>query len=304
MFSNWLKRIQRFCWPAARRTSGLRPRQRPFRLALETLEDRINPNAILNPVGAGLTIVLNGADAITLSTANGSLVIKDTTPGQTITDTTARFTLTGGNQTATENATLTGDFTSLTVTGAGGGQSVTFLGGSFVATNINDGAIPTVGFSTARSSFSGALNVRTSKTLSQNAALAATGAVNLTVTGSNAALNITAGISSQNAAITLQATGAVSVAAGVRINSGTGTLVLAADVTPAGIGDDGLGTLTIAAGAQVYGANITLRGADEDIAPTATVGQAQASTGSATLPDRNVRAPAHGRSGERDRGRQ
>ena len=50
------------------------------------------------------------------------------------------------------------------------------------------------------------------------------------------------------------------------------TLSLGADLTPAGVGDDGVGTLTIDAGATVYGAQMTLRGADVNIAPTATVG--------------------------------
>ena len=54
------------------------------------------------------------------------------------------------------------------------------------------------------------------------------------------------------------------------INSGSGDLTLAADVTAAGAGDDGTGTLTIASGATVTSTDpqanaITLRGADVSI---------------------------------------
>ena len=53
-------------------------------------------------------------------------------------------------------------------------------------------------------------------------------------------------------------------------------------MTAAGLGDDGVGTLSINGATQVYGANITLRGADEDIATTATVGSAAAGAGVTT----------------------
>ncbi len=51
-------------------------------------------------------------------------------------------------------------------------------------------------------------------------------------------------------------------------------VTLGADLTAAGTGDNGVGTLTIAAGANVSGANITLRGADVDISSTSNVGVA------------------------------
>ena len=72
-----------------------------------------------------------------------------------------------------------------------------------------------------------------------------------------------------NGNVTLQATGNLTVAANAVVNSGSGTLTLAADVA-AGAGDDGVGVLTIAAGALVESANasssaITLHGADMNI---------------------------------------
>jgi sugar lactone lactonase YvrE len=71
--------------------------------------------------------------------------------------------------------------------------------------------------------------------------------------------------------VDLKATGALTVASGAVLDSGTGTISLAADVKPDGTGDDGVGTLTIQSGAVVYSASpsstsITLRGADMDIA--------------------------------------
>ncbi len=55
------------------------------------------------------------------------------------------------------------------------------------------------------------------------------------------------------------------------VDSGTGTLTVAADVNPNGSGDDGIGTLTIDSGAFVTSSNpstnaITLRGAEMNIA--------------------------------------
>jgi DNA-binding beta-propeller fold protein YncE len=66
------------------------------------------------------------------------------------------------------------------------------------------------------------------------------------------------------------------VAAGATINSGQDTLSLGADLNPNGTGDDGVGTLSLGAGALVTSDNptasaITLRGADIDIDTSATV---------------------------------
>ena len=60
------------------------------------------------------------------------------------------------------------------------------------------------------------------------------------------------------------------VAAGATVDSGTSTLSLGADVNADGTGNDGVGTLSIDAGATVTSSNptasaITLRGADIDI---------------------------------------
>ncbi|MDB5385367.1 MAG: Extracellular serine protease precursor, partial [Planctomycetaceae bacterium] len=68
------------------------------------------------------------------------------------------------------------------------------------------------------------------------------------------------------------------VAAGSTIDSGTSSDSLGADLTAAGAGDDGVGTLTLNASANVYGANISIRGADEDIDSTANVGNTGSST--------------------------
>ena len=139
-------------WFTRRKQETIRRRPERTRLALESLEERINPNTTLNPLGSGLQILIADGDTVNLSTTSGCLVINDATPGQTIADNTAKFTLTGaaGNQTATENAGLASDFASITVSGTGGAQTVNFIGGTFIATNINDGTIATVGLSVRR----------------------------------------------------------------------------------------------------------------------------------------------------------
>ncbi len=246
-------------------------------LTLELLEDRINPAVSLNNLGSGLQILIAGNDTVNLSTVNGNLVIAEVSAGQTITDNTAKFAIMGsaGSQTATENAPLVADFAAITISGTGGGQNVNFYGGTFVATNVNDGTIAAVAFANAQSTFLGNLNIVTATSFAADASIAGTGVVNIIVGGTNAGLNINNNITSQAGPITLQATGAINVGTGVAVISTFGTLALAADRTISG-GDDGVGTLTIGPGASIYGTSITMSGADEDIASTATVGAAVA----------------------------
>ncbi|HEX8913635.1 MAG TPA: SBBP repeat-containing protein, partial [Humisphaera sp.] len=77
-----------------------------------------------------------------------------------------------------------------------------------------------------------------------------------------------------NAAVDVAARGNLTVSANATVDSGTAANSLAADVTAVGAGDNGSGTLTVAAGAVVRGATITPRGADVEIASTATIGGA------------------------------
>src|SRR5208283_1765526 len=66
--------------------------------------------------------------------------------------------------------------------------------------------------------------------------------------------------------LSLAACGNLAVLAGATIDTGTGTLSLAADTKADGTGNDGVGILSIGAGALVTSANhITLRGADIQI---------------------------------------
>src|SRR5208337_4416979 len=78
-----------------------------------------------------------------------------------------------------------------------------------------------------------------------------------------------------NTALTVTARTNLVVAANATINTGTATLSLGADLQADGSGDDGgVGTLSVDAGANLYGASITLRGAEVNIASTANVGSA------------------------------
>ncbi len=230
------------------------------RLLVERLEDRITPTTTLNPLAGGLQIVITGGDTVNLSTTGGNLVVSDTTAGRTIIDATGKFAVSGvaGNQSATEIANLANDFTSITITGTSGGQTVNFIGGSFVATNINDGTIPTVAFSGSPSSFSGDLNVLSARPLTIGVAVSGSDALNFIVGGTNAALNVNANITSQYGVVNLQATGDVNIGQGVSVVSDTNTLSLGADLTPIGNGDDGVGTLSIGAGASVFGTSANL----------------------------------------------
>ncbi|HET6884554.1 MAG TPA: hypothetical protein VFI31_30650, partial [Pirellulales bacterium] len=104
------------------------------------------------------------------------------------------------------------------------------------------------------------------------------GAISLTAAGTDVAMNVNANVSGANAPLTLYATGNLNVNSGAQINSGAANLTIGADMTPAGSGDNGTGTLSINGTAQLYGATMTLRGADENVASTATVGSATAAT--------------------------
>ncbi len=230
------------------------------RLLAERLEDRITPSTTLNSLNGGLQIVIAGSDTVNLSTTGGKLVVNDITAGQSVIDTTGKFGVAGGtgNQTFFETANLATDFTSLTITGTGGGQTVNFIGGTFVATNVNDGTISTVTFSGSPSSFSGDLNVLSKTSLTIGAAVAGSEALNIIVGGTNAALNVNANATSQFGVVNLQATGDVKLGQGVSVVSATNTLTLGADLTPAGDGDNGVGTLTIGANVTVYAARMNL----------------------------------------------
>jgi hypothetical protein len=104
------------------------------------------------------------------------------------------------------------------------------------------------------------------------------GAVSVLSTGSNTSLTVNGDVTTAGGRVTLQATGNVTLAADEKVSSGTGAVTLAADVTAAGAGDDGVGALTVGAGALVTSVSpsagaITLRGAGVSIDPTATVGE-------------------------------
>ncbi len=171
------------------------------------------------------------------------------------------------------------------------GSTVNDTGGATVFTDTNLAIVAAAGVGTtsplniAVSNFeayggSGGVNVANIGDLT-------IGDVNSSLTGAsadNAAITISAAsnqivsesIDSDGGDVSLTATGNLIVDTGVTVFSGVGSLSLAADVTPAGSGDDGAGTLTIRAASNVFGADISLRGADVDIDSTATVGGSSA----------------------------
>ena len=77
-----------------------------------------------------------------------------------------------------------------------------------------------------------------------------------------------------NGPLDVTALGNLTVLAGATLNAGAGALSLAADTNAAGAGDDGVGSLSVQANAALYGGTIALRGADMNLDPAATVGNA------------------------------
>jgi hypothetical protein len=101
-------------------------------------------------------------------------------------------------------------------------------------------------------------------------------------------INVT-GINTFNANVDLKATGNLTIQGGAIVTTGTGTISLSADVKADGAGDDGIGTLSINAGATVTSTNatdsaITLRGADIDIDTSADPAVVGASRQLSTTP--------------------
>jgi hypothetical protein len=94
-----------------------------------------------------------------------------------------------------------------------------------------------------------------------------------------------AGVNTFNAGgnVSLAATGNLTVNASTAINTGTGSLSLAADTQANGTGYNGVGTLVIQASSTIVASSITLRGAAMSIDPTAAVGSAVYVGGVGTL---------------------
>jgi sugar lactone lactonase YvrE len=195
------------------------------------------------------------ANSMTVTLTNSST--GPATPGLSF-DGTSVFT-TGHSLTAAVNgdvivnsgATLGATGGAFTLSASGAGSSLTV-----------DGAI--VGKSVALASAGDA-------SVAQGASVSATsGILSIKSTGTNSSLTADGDVSTTGGPITLQSTGAVTVGVGVTVDSGAGLLTLAADVTAAGNGDDGVGTLAIDAGATIVSSDaspsaITLRGADVNI---------------------------------------
>jgi hypothetical protein len=101
--------------------------------------------------------------------------------------------------------------------------------------------------------------------------------------------------------VNLQATGNTTVDAGATLETGLGTVSLAADVKADGTGNDGLGTLSVGPGALVTSTNaaasaVTLRGADINLDTSATptfVGAQHLLSTTATKTLNGVHSPFH-----------
>ncbi|MCY2964401.1 MAG: YDG domain-containing protein, partial [Planctomycetota bacterium] len=109
----------------------------------------------------------------------------------------------------------------------------------------------------------------------QSAPTSVTGSGAVTVTADT--IVVDQSLTTASGGVSLTSSGNLTVNTGVAIDGGTGAVALNADVTSAGVGDDGTGTLAIHGTAAVYGTSISLRGADAEIAGTATVGHAASS---------------------------
>lgn len=237
-----------------------------------------------------LDLVLGTSEKVAIVSSTTSYTLSLGT-GQTWTDTDSADVAGNGLQSLTVTSTGITDFSTgidITDSGSSGGDAVAF-NASAAHPYANNFTISlgqsSSGASTPELSFSG------TSTFSGTSALTASvngdvvvntgaslvlngGALSLMATGANAPLTVSGNVGNANGPITLQATGDITVGSNATINTGTGALSLAADVEADGSGDDGVGPLSVGAGAGLYGASIALRGADVNIASTANVGSA------------------------------
>jgi autotransporter-associated beta strand protein len=243
--------------------------------------------------GAG-ALTAAGAASVTLSGSNTY------SGGTTVSSGTLQVGAGGatgslGSGPVTDNANLVFDFSSditlanavggsgtLTLTSTGGavGQSAAITVPSLTVNALTGITLTNGGNAVstflAANGGSGALSLTTVASLSvAGITQAGSGAVTVQSTGSNTALTVNGFVTGGGGVITLQATGDLTVAAGQGVISRGGSVALGADLTAGGSGDDGRGTLTVAALAQVSGGAITLRGADVDIAGSALVSNTQ-----------------------------
>ena len=259
---NWLNLLKRRLGLVSTPRPGCKTRRlassRPRRLFLELLEDRLTPTASATFAEAGAVLNLGLA-------ANNQLAIVSNGTSYTL-SLGATGTWSGIN-----SANETGNGTSnLTVTAAGisafttginltdfastGGDGVTFnnSGANAYANNLAItlahsttglvfiSATSLAGSSTLTAASSGGILVNTGAGLTLNG-----GALSLSATGTNAPLIVNGGVTGSGGSMILQAMGNLLVGANALVGSGSGPLTLAADVTAAGVGDDGLGTLTM-----------------------------------------------------------
>ncbi len=262
---SWLNWLARFARPAQKRSGpGLRRWVRP---GVEQLETRLVP-ATFAGVGTQLNLDFNVATTSVAIVSAG---------------TSYSLTLTGDTWSGADSANVTGNGTAallVTTAGLAAFNTVNLTDSAAgIAVNFNDSGTHnyTNNFTVALSNpaagpstFDGSSNFGTSILqvategsifIGAGAALSSsTGDITLASDGTNTALNANGSVISQNGNVTLQATGDLIVGANQTISSGSGALTLGADLTAAGAGDDGIGTLSINAGAAIYGANITLLG--------------------------------------------
>ena len=273
------------------RSSRRRPRRKlDLTPQCEQLEIKIAP-ATFAVSGGTLDLVLGTSEKVAIVSSTTSYTLTLGTD-QTWSGTEDSADVTGnGLQSLTITSTGITDFSTgidITDSGSTGGDAVAFNDSTtnpyannfIIALNDSSSGASTPGLSfTGASSFSGTsaltASVNGDVVVNSGASLALNGgALSLMATGTNAPLTVSGNVSNANGPMTLQATGDVTVGSGVTISSGTAALSLAADVQADGSGDDGVGTLSVGAGAGLYGASIALRGADIDIASTANVGNA------------------------------
>ena len=272
------------------RSSRRRPRRKlDLTPQCEQLEIKIAP-ATFAASGTTLDLVLGTSEKVAIVSSTTSYTLSLGTD-QTWIGTDSADVTGNGLQSLTITSTGITDFSTginITDSGSTGGDAVAFNDSTtnpyannlIIALSQSSSGASTPGLSfTGASTFSGTsaltASVNGDVVVNSGASLALNGgALSLMATGTNAPLTVSGNVSNANGPITLQATGDVTVGSGVSVNSGTAALNLAADVQADGSGDDGVGTLSVGAGANLYGASIALRGADVNIDSTANVGSA------------------------------
>jgi sugar lactone lactonase YvrE len=237
------------------------------RAALGTVTVRSSLPARPIYVGLGMAngLTLTSAEAAQIAIAKSTLILGD--PAQTgdISFTTANFL--AGTVFVQQNPSAGGRIVldgvgSVAALSTRGNVSLSAGAGGIVAANPSDGTAEFSAAELVQLYTAGPVGSRTNRLQFAGAALVSVGAAAPNSVFLDGLDNLTLSnvVLSDRGSLDVTARGNLDVSAGATVRAQI--ISLAADVKPDATGDDGVGTLSVAAGATVTGTTVTLRGAD------------------------------------------